>query len=288
VYCFKPFSQRKRWVKVWNRYNVEVKSASTLCGPMDNIWSDDTVSVKNRKELTLQFKRVNGVWSAAEARVLLPQAQQPYSYGTYSFRVKSVGVIDTATGRTVRRYLDPRLAIGIFTYDPTPAAEENYRNEVDVEISQWGRNQTTDGQFLIQPPSSPSYVRFATGRNRNFNPGSGNWYNFTWNPTSIRWRTTANGGLTHSFTTSQALRLGKADLIQCLPATTEIRINLWHTKGTERPSTMTNAHVAQVVIDHFSFTPNYVVGVANGETCTKACQCLPSSTCVNNKCRARS
>jgi hypothetical protein len=267
---------------------VEVKSAPTLCGPGDNIWSDDTVLVRNRRELTLQFKRVNGVWSAAEARVLLPRAKQPYSYGTYSFRVKSVGVVDTATGGTVRRYLDPALAIGIFTYDPTPAAEATYRNEVDiVEVSQWGRNSSTDGQFLIQPPKSPPYFRFATGRNQAFNPGSGNWYNVTWNPTSVRWRSTANGGVTHSYTTSQALSIGKPDLIQCLPATVEIRLNLWHMKGTRRPKTMSNTQMAQVVIDHFSFTPNYVVGVANGETCSKSCQCLPSSTCVSNKCRAK-
>jgi hypothetical protein len=288
LYCFKSSSQRKRWSNAWNKYDVEVKSSSSLCDPNGNMFSDQTVGLTNSKELTLQFKKVDGVWSGAEVRVLLPQAKQPYSYGTYSFRIKSVGVIDATTKQTIRKYLDPRLAIGVFTYDPTPAAEGNYRNEVDiVEISQWGSSTGSDAQFTIQPPGLPHYYRFATGPNGSFNPGSGNWYNVTWNPTSVQWKTTANGGKSLTYTTAQALSQGKPDYIQCLPATTEIRLNLWNMGGTARPSTMSNNHVAQVVFDSFSFTPNYVVGVANGGTCSKPCQCVKSSTCVNNKCRAK-
>jgi hypothetical protein len=291
LYCFKPSSSRKRWTNVWSKYTVEVKSASNRCGPGGNQFSDSTVAVSsNKKELTLQFKNVNGVWSAGEVRVMLPAAQQPYSYGTFSMRIKSVGVIDTTTGRTLRKSLDPALAIGMFTWDPTPAAADAYHNEVDIEISKWGKpNATTDAQFLVQPPKSPQFFRFSTGPKKGtMDPGSGNWYNVTWRPTSLLWRTSAGGGIKHSYTTAQALRLKKEDYIQCLPATVEIRMNLWHSKGAVRPPTMADTHVAQVVIDQFVYTPNYILGVANGETCSKTCQCLPTSRCVNNKCRAKS
>jgi hypothetical protein len=290
LYCFKPSSSRQRWTNVWGKYTVEVKSASNRCGPGGNQFSDSTVAVSSsKKELTLQFKKVNGVWSSSEVRVILPAAQQPYSYGTFSMRIKSVGVIDTSTGKTLRKFLDPTLAIGMFTWDPTPASADAYHNEVDIEISKWGKaNSTTDAQFLVQPPKSPQFFRYSTGPKGTMDPGSGNWYNVTWKPTSLLWKTSANGGIKHTYTTAQALSLNKDDYIQCLPATVEIRMNLWNAKGAVKPPTMTDTQVAQVVIDQFSYTPNYIVGVANGETCSKTCQCLPTSRCVNNKCRAKS
>lgn len=283
LYCFKPLSQRKKWTNVWNgKYTVEVKSSNNPCGPSNNLFSDDAVSLSNN-ELTLQFKKAQGSWVASEVRVMLPRKRQPFSYGTFKFSIKSVSVINRATGRTLQNYLGKDFAIGMYTWDPTEdySIHENYNHEVDIEIGQWGKANADDGQFLIQPPGQPQFFRFSTQQK----PG-GNTYSVTWKPTSMFWKSSAGGGVSYSYTTRMALNAKKIDYIQCLPATVEVRLNLWHLNGNATPAGFSDNHMAQVVIDNFSYTPNHIVGVVNGEVCSKDCQCIAPSKCVQNRCKA--
>lgn len=163
---------------------------------------------------------------------------------------------------------------------------EYWSHEVDIELSRWGNPDIMDGQFVIQPPEAPHYYRFWTGPNETMDQG-GHVYQFTWNPTQVLWYTDANGGQELEYTTEQAIKEGLTDRIQCLPADVEVRINLWNVLGTNAPMDMEDGHVAEVVIDGFTFTPSGVAGVADGEYCSKHCQCSgDGSLCVNGICTA--
>jgi hypothetical protein len=83
-----------------------------------------------------------------------------------------------------------------------------------------------------------------------------------------------------------AVAANLVDNIQCLPADVEVRINLWNMNGAVAPSGMADNHFVEVVIDGFSYTPSDVQGVANGQACSKHCQCLGTSRCVNGICAA--
>jgi hypothetical protein len=155
---------------------------------------------------------------------------------------------------------------------------------VDVEISQWGVDNNADVQFVAQPPEQPHYHRFFSGPGNTYSPG-GKTYEFTWNPTSIVWK--SSSGETHTYTTEMALASGLVDYVQCLPADVEVRINIWNKNGaTVAPAGMADSHVAEVIIDSFTYTPSNVDGVANGKACSKHCQCRGTSRCVNSVCTA--
>jgi hypothetical protein len=47
---------------------------------------------------------------------------------------------------------------------------------------------------------------------------------------------------------------------------------------------MEDTHVLEVVIDDFQFTPNGLMALPDGDTCSKDCHCGPDSMCQNNKC----
>jgi hypothetical protein len=118
IYCFPPPNQRATF-KLWGGMIVQVKEdASQVCGPGSNRFSRDTVAVDEvNQTITLQYK--NGV--ASEVRILLPQEERPFTYGTYSFSVQSV-VVKDAAGAIVSNVLPKDLVLGLFTWD----SMENY------------------------------------------------------------------------------------------------------------------------------------------------------------------
>jgi hypothetical protein len=97
------------------------------------------------------YKNVNGVWEGSEVRVLLPDSEMPFRYGTFSYSVSSVSVVDTTTNTVVSSVLPDDLVIGLFTWDDTEdyATHENYNHEVDIEISRWNNPTASDVQFLV-------------------------------------------------------------------------------------------------------------------------------------------
>ena len=287
LYCFPEYNQRVRWNDVWGEYTVEVKRDPNggVCGPGNNKFTTSTVSLVD-DELVLEFKKgANNLWEASEVRVILPEDKMPYSYGTFSFSVKAVSVVDTSNGQVISNHFSEDLVLGLFTWDTTERFDihENWNHEVDIEISRWGNPLAKDGQFLVQPPEEATTFRFYTGDGGSFHPG-GHSYQFTWNPTSVMWETTANGGQGFKYTTAEAIADDRKDHVQCLPADVEVRMNLWNIHGTDAPAGMSDNHVARVVIDNFSFTPSNVEGDDDGSVCTKHCQCLPDSRCINGTC----
>jgi len=155
LYCFPDYEERVRWMDVWGGYNVEVKKSPSneVCGPGDNRFSDDTVSLVN-DELTLRYEKVNEEdgWVGSEVRILLPQEMMPYSYGHFKFSVKSVEVKDKVTGEISAKHLPLSIVLGMFTWDTTDKYDVNeyWSHEVDIELSRWGNEGIEDGQFVIQ------------------------------------------------------------------------------------------------------------------------------------------
>jgi hypothetical protein len=118
LYCFPAYTERVRYENVWGKYTVEVKESETACGPSDNLFSKDTVQVQD-DELTLQFKKVGESWMGSEVRVLLPWEEMPFHYGEYSFSLKTVQVVDSASGSLVDTVLPITMILGLFTWDAT-------------------------------------------------------------------------------------------------------------------------------------------------------------------------
>jgi len=285
LYCFPSYRNRKRYTKMWSNYTVEVKASSgdALCGPGDNRFSTEAVSVA-WNTLTMRYMKVGDNWEASEVRVLLPQDKN-FTYGTYRFSVKSVSVVNTTDSTVVSSTLPDNLVLGLFTWNDEDqyAIHENWNHEVDIEISRWSKPNDADVQFLVQPVDAPSRYRFYSGVPTSLDPG-GHTYEFKWNPGKIVWSTTAGGGLNHTYETKTSIVNGVEDYIQCLPIKQlEVRINLWNSQGAVAPSGFLDAALqVQVQIDNFSFTPSGLTFVPSGGYCSKDCMC--EQRCRNTSC----
>jgi len=288
LYCFPTYANRKQYTNVWNKYDVQVKESANLCGPHNNYWSRNTVSVTSTNKLVLNYMAINGKWLSSEVRVL-PPAGKPFTYGTYKFSIGSVSVIDLTTSTIVSKALPRNIALGLFTWDDTELNGRNANHEVDIEISQWSNPSVPDVQFLAQPYQHTPRYRFYSGTQAStLNPGN-NIYSFTWNPGQIDWNTTAGGGKTYKYSTKSNIINGVTDYVQCLPANMELRLNLWNNNGINGPipSGFNEKYKVQVTITDFTFTPSGLTSVPNGGYCSKDCMCNTSSKCLNSKCVAR-
>ncbi|CAB9518423.1 Glycosyl hydrolases family 16 [Seminavis robusta] len=285
LYCFPPYNDRVRYENVWGKYTLEVKESEHPCGPSDNMFSTRTVHLDD-DELTLQFRKVGDRWEGSEVRVLLPWEEMPFVYGDYSFSVKNVKVIDTATGNVVDTVLPLTMILGLFTWDATEsyAIHENYNHEVDIEISRWNIEGLADVQYLVQPPGDPHKYRFFSGEGDTYQQAP-NTYKFDWRPAEIEWTSSAGGG-GHQFTydAQMALDASAPFYVQCMPADVEVRLNLWNLFGNSAPTGMQDTHQVEVVIDNFEFTPSGLTGLAEGGTCTRDCHCEATAVCRSNKC----
>jgi hypothetical protein len=265
---------------MWNGMKVQVKQDAGVCGPGNNMFSNTTAYAKDG-ELYLTYANQQ----ASEVRVTLPN-RQVFGYGTYKFSVKSIQVLNEA-GTVLDNKLPKDLTLGIFTWDDTDnyAVHENFNHEVDIEISRWDCEDNADVQFLVQPAGFPQMYRFFSGKKGATYDQNGHEFEFTWLPNRIDWATTAGGGQTFSLTTEEALYKKVPDFIQCMPSGyTEIRLNLWNVNGAEIPAGLSATDHVEVVIDKFSYVASEVAYAADGDFCSKSCQCGPASDCLNGRC----
>lgn len=299
VFCFPSYNNRWRYSNVWGGHTIEGKDSNGgSCGPASNAFTDQNLQFDtNTNELTMEYKQVNGVWQASEVRILLGDTAS-FTYGTFSLHVKSIDIYDDTTLLSTDK-LPMDIVFGFFTFDTTvPTNEAPYGLEVDVEIGQFGVESDEDVQFLIQPAGSvrgPHYredLRFFSGGSPlTYNQG-GHTYSITWNPGSIFWSTTAAGGRTQEYTSAFVYSKCTNDFVQCLPNNLEVRLNLWHLGGRdatptfEQTSSDYSSYRVVAVIDDFSFTPSGQTHLANGEICSKDCQCAPSAACIDAMCTA--
>jgi hypothetical protein len=278
LYCFPPEGQRTTW-RMWNGMQVQVKQDAGVCGPGNNMFSNTTAYAKDG-ELYLTYANQQ----ASEVRVTLPN-RQLFGYGKYSFSVKSIQVVDAA-GNVLDDKLPKDLTLGIFTWDDTDnyAMHENWNHEVDIEIARWDCEDNADVQFLVQPAGFPQMYRFFSGKGATYDQ-NGHEFAFTWMPNRIDWETTAGGGQSFTLSTELALYKKVPDFIQCLPTgNTEIRLNLWNVNGAEVPAGLSATDRVEVVIDKFSYEASEIAYAADGDYCSKKCQCGPASDCLNSRC----
>jgi len=134
LYCFRDYANRVRWEDVWGSYTVEVKrhADNDVCGPGENRFSEETVSLNN-DEITLQYRKTADGWVGSEVRILLPPEQMPYTYGTYQFSVKTVSVKD-ASNQIISDALPPSLVLGMFTWDTTDKVRLSYTLRISFEM----------------------------------------------------------------------------------------------------------------------------------------------------------
>jgi hypothetical protein len=233
MYCFPSYGNRQTWNNVWdNNFLLQVKETEApmlTCGPGANFFSTETVSFDtNSQELTLEFKKnpINGKWMGGEVRLVLPQADMPFSYGTYHWSLKTVQIIDTITGEIVSTTLPPRIVLGLFTWDTTEdfGVRENMNHEVDIEISNFGEVGGPDVNFLVQPPGKPQHAKLYSGGAAGLYDQGGHMYKFNWNPNNITWFSDAGDGLSHVYSADTILEYDSPAWLQCLPADVEIRV----------------------------------------------------------------
>ena len=113
MYCFPDAAARPTYT-LWNGLVIQPKVSEAACGPGNNFFRSETVVVDTAQQ-TLTMLYANGV--ASEVRILLPEAQRPFSYGSYQFSVKSVEVLNSA-GDVLSNVLPKELVLGLFTWDP--------------------------------------------------------------------------------------------------------------------------------------------------------------------------
>lgn len=114
LYCYPDPSARISYT-LWGGMVVQVKEDLNVCGPGNNMFSNENVVVDEQAD-TLTLVYTEG--QAAEVRILLPQESRPFSYGSYSFSVQSVEVKDV-TGAIKSTILPKELILGLFTWDDT-------------------------------------------------------------------------------------------------------------------------------------------------------------------------
>lgn len=149
---------------LFSGYEWRAKSSNDRVGPGPNYFSDskNNVEVDAHGRLHLRITNHDRRWHCAEVI-----STRSFGYGTYRFSVD-----------TNFDHMDPRVILGLFTW--SDALEYSHR-EIDVEVSKWGDKDNKNGQFVVQPYTSPmNIVRFQIPPGLNSSTHS-----FTWKPDSI-------------------------------------------------------------------------------------------------------
>ena len=123
-------------------YDWMVRASGSDRGGEPLSYDPDNVSVDSKGYLHLRMGPRNGRWYCAE--LYLTRA---LGLGTYRF------VVEEST------HLPPTAVVGLFTFDEQSV--EDTRNELDIELSQWGNPNGKNAQYVVQPFYVPeNVVRF--------------------------------------------------------------------------------------------------------------------------------
>lgn len=292
LYCFPDFDERTRFRNMWGNHTVEVKESKDdvdgTCRPQNNKFSTGTVEKIGNHRMKLKFQKVGNSWEGSEIRIRRPNEDMPFRYGSYSFSVKSVRVIDSQTGEIESKILPPSLVLSMHTWDATEnyGIHENFNHQVGIDVSRFDKADDKDAQFVVQPDIEFNTRKFFTGEGNTYDQAPRK-YNFDWRPAKIEFDSDAGeDGESFTYSTQKALNQGQPDFTQCLPADAEVRINLWNLYGSLPPTDMAEKphHFVEVVIDDFTYTPSGLEHVSDGGACSKDCHCRPSSQCFGNVC----
>ncbi len=235
----------------------KVRSAPAPEGPGRNLFSDDARNVwvdeSGRLHMKIAFR--DGRWFCSEIY------SEGVGYGVYRFFVSC----DAAT-------LDRNVVLGFFTWDPGTLAAGQL-NEIDIELTKWGKTTDYNLHHTVQPSSGPdSSARRYMERDATYAIPRGTdrtLHSFIWTPPQIRfasysgWRMDDDNLLaTWDFTHDNPPR--RSDdypvpvVIPAPTSTTSIRINLWLFNSADDDGLgdpPTDNRDVEVVIDGFSYHP---------------------------------
>jgi hypothetical protein len=204
-------------------YDWKVRSFGSDRGGTVHAYDADNVWIDNKGYLHLRMGEYNGRWSCAEVNLI-----RSLGYGTYRFVVQ-----DSA-------HLPLSAVVGLFTWDDIQS--QNYRNELDIELSKWDNPQRMNAQYVVQPFYDPENLsRFAI-------PAGTVTHMFRWEPGSVAFKsfpgsgpiTGANSIGDHVFTSGIPA-----------PANETVHIDIYDFHHSETSS----KQPAEVVIEKFEYLP---------------------------------
>jgi hypothetical protein len=203
-------------------YDWTVRSAGSDRGGEPNDYSPENVWVDPRGFLHLRMQDHNGRWTCAELFLT-----RSLGYGTYRFTVQD------------STHLEPSAVLGMFTYDVLHS--QNFRNEIDIELSRWGDAGSKNAQYVIQPFYVPANV------SRFLAPAGPLVHSFRWEPGKVSFKSTRGAG------GSGSAAIGEHVFTSGIPTPAEesVHINLYDFRHSKHPV----QEPSEVVLEKFEYLP---------------------------------
>jgi hypothetical protein len=120
-------------------YDWNVRTTSSDRGGAPNAYDPANIWTDKQGYLHLVMETRNGRWTCAEVNL-----DRSLGFGTYRFVVQDVV------------HLPPSAVLALFTWDDIRS--EEFRNELDIELSRWGDPQGRNAQYVVQPFYVPENV----------------------------------------------------------------------------------------------------------------------------------
>jgi hypothetical protein len=203
-------------------YDWAVRTTSSNRGGEDSVYDPANAWTDDHGYLHLYMGPRNGRWTSAEVNL-----NRSLGFGTYRFVVQDIS------------HLPASAVVGLFTWDDLRS--QDFRNEIDVELSRWDNPTSWNAQYVVQP----FYV--AENVSRFPAPPGVLTYSFRWEPGTVSFRTdrgslnsSANPVSHHTFTSGVPN-----------PSSETVHIDLYDFHHSRR----TNAEPTEVVIEKFEYAP---------------------------------
>jgi len=220
-------------------WHVKNSTENRKMGPGPNYWSesDRNVWVDDQGRLHLRITREKDAsgrmrWSCAEVI-----SEKSFGYGKYMWQ------LDTPIQS------QPKIVLGLFTWDDAPDSGQFHHREIDVELfSTWGEtNGNRNAQFCVQPyMKSRNLHRFSVAGNAP----SATTHLFTWSENSVAFRS-FSGHIGEAPTATAVLNEWRFSGSGVPPAGGEnVRMNLWLLGPLDY-----DAKEPEVIISKFLFEP---------------------------------
>ena len=203
-------------------YDWVARSAGSDRGGEPNEYSPENAWVDEKGSLHLRMQDRNGKWTCAEVYLT-----RSLGYGTYKFAVQ-----DSA-------HLSPSAVFGMFTWDL--ARSQDFRNEIDIELSRWGDPKSKNAQYVIQP----FYV--AQNVSRFTVPDGVVTHSFRWEPDKVSFMSMQ--GTRDSSSAPISRHVFTAGIPS--PADEAVHINLYDFRHSRNPV----QQPSEVVIEKFEYLP---------------------------------
>lgn len=217
----KPIAPLVQKTLHFSGYDWAVRTAGSDRGGEPNNYDPANAWVDDKGFLHLRMADVNGTWSCAEVNL-----NRSLGYGTYRLVVQ-----DTA-------HLGPSAVVGLFTWDDLRS--EDFRNELDIELSRWGDAKAKNAQYVLQPFYVPA------NNSRFMAPPGVVTHSFHWEPGKVTFRSVRGSTLDAAPVAQHVFSSGVPT-----PASETVHMDIYEFHHARNPS----HPPAEVVIEKFEFLP---------------------------------